>query len=279
MAKIAVIGICGNSVFMETDHFHQKGETIVASSYNSEYGGKGFNQAVAAARMGAKVSFLGAAGSDEHAKGCEKTLLSEGIKSCLIFKEGVTTSAFILTDKHGENQVTVYRGNELSKDDVYTFENEIKNCDILLLQNEVPEEVNISAINIAKKYNKKVILNPAPAKALTSEAYKSVYLVTPNEQEAESVNLNDFEHYIITKGKAGCVIDGETCVEALKVTPVDTTGAGDTFNGVLSVCLADGMSLSEASKYATVASGLSVTKKMVLNSIPYKNEIEEEIKC
>lgn len=279
MAKLFVIGICGNSVFMETDHFHQKGETIVAKSYSAEYGGKGFNQAVAASRMGAEVSFLGAVGSDEHGKGCEEVLLKEGIKSCLVFKDALTTSAFILTDRCGENQVTVYRGAELSEEDVYTFENEIKNCDILLLQNEVPEEVNYAAINLAAKYGKKVILNPAPARKLNGEIYKNVFLVTPNEQEAQAIDLEAFEHYIITKGKEGCEIDGKIKIKALSVTAVDTTGAGDTFNGVLAVCIAQGMTLADASKYASVASGLSVTKKMVLNSIPHKNEIEEMLKC
>jgi len=135
VAKIFVIGICGNSVFMETDHFHKKGETIVAKSYNSEYGGKGFNQAVAAARMGAEVSFLGAVGSDQHAKGCEKTLVDEGIKPCLAVKNAITASAFILTDKHGENQVTVYRGAQLSAEDVYTYE---KRKRILFCRNRCP---------------------------------------------------------------------------------------------------------------------------------------------
>ena len=279
MAKLFVIGICGNSVFMETDHFHKKGETIVAESYNAEYGGKGFNQAVAASRMGAEVSFLGAVGKDAHGKCCEEVLLNEGIKSCLVVKDAITTSAFILTDRCGENQVTVYRGAELSKEDVYTFENEIRDCDILLLQNEVPEEVNITAINLAKKYGKKVILNPAPARELNDDMYKNVYLVTPNEQEAQAIDLGAFRHYIITKGKDGCEIDGKVKIDALSVTALDTTGAGDTFNGVLAVCIAKGMTLADASRYASVASGLSVTKKMVLNSIPHKNEIEEMLKC
>ncbi len=279
MSKIAIIGICGNSVFMETDHFHQKGETVVAKSCNCEYGGKGFNQAVAAARMGAEVAFLGAVGNDEHGKGCEKVLTDEGIKSCLVFKDASTASAFILTDKHGENQVTVYRGARLSEDDVHAFENEIKTCDILLLQNEVREEVNITAISLAHKYNKKVILNPAPARKLSGDMYKNVYLVTPNEQESLEIDLDAFPHHIITKGSEGCEIDGEIKVPSLNVNAIDTTGAGDTFNGVLAVCLADGMSLLDASKYASAASGLSVTRKMVLGSIPYKNEIEEIVKC
>ena len=168
---------------------------------------------------------------------------------------------------------------ELSEDDVHAFENEIKTCDILLLQNEVREEVNITAISLAHKYNKKVILNPAPARKLSGDMYKNVYLVTPNEQESLEIDLDAFPHHIITKGSEGCEIDGQIKVPSLKVEAIDTTGAGDTFSGVLAVCLEDGMSLLDASKYASAASGLSVTRKMVLGSIPYKNEIEEIVKC
>ena len=155
MAKIFVIGICGNSVFMETDHFHQKGETVVAKSCNSEYGGKGFNQAVAAARMGAEVSFLGAVGSDTHGKGCEEVLLKEGIKPCLAFKDATTASAFILTDKYGENQVTVYRGASLASEDVYAYNKELNHifyvikvifCDYVKVKKDICEIQKVDQI-------------------------------------------------------------------------------------------------------------------------------------
>lgn len=278
MVNIAVVGICGMSHFMRTDHFHQKGETLKAYSYEQEIGGKGINQAVAAARMGAKVSYLGAIGNDADGELCQKVAKENKINGFFAAKEEHTPIAYILTDKTGENQVTEFLGAELSKEDVLNFEEEISKCDILLIQQEVPFEVNSEAVRLAKKYNKKVILNPAPAREITPDLTQNVFLITPNVQEAQNTDLSKFEHYIITQGDKGCLIDGKINVPSLNVTPVDTTGAGDTFNGVLAVCVAEGMTFEEACRYAVTASGISVTKKMVLNSIPYRKEIEECVK-
>ena len=135
MCKISVIGICGKSTFMRVDHFHKKGETLVAKSVYEEIGGKGINQAVAAARMGADVSFLAAIGDDESGAECRKTLNLNNIKSDLVTRKGKqTTFAFILTDKFGENYVTEYKGAELCVGDVFEFETEIASSDILLIQ-------------------------------------------------------------------------------------------------------------------------------------------------
>lgn len=278
MAKISVIGICGNSIFMNVDHFHEKGETLVANSVHEEIGGKGINQAVACAKMGAEVSFLGAIGDDNDGEKCKITAKENGIKGCFAVKSGIkTTFAVILTDKNGENQVTGYRCAELCVDDVFSFENEIANSDILLLQHEVPEEVNECAIEIAKKYNVKVILNPAPIRPISEKYAEYVFAVTPNEQERQAINTNKFKNVITTLGKNGCSINDETFIKSIDVKPIDTTGAGDTFNGVLAVCLAEGKDIETACKYAVYGSGLSVTKKGVLNAIPTREEIERKM--
>ncbi len=277
MANIAVIGICGMSYFMRADHFHDKGETVMASSFNCECGGKGFNQAIAAARMGAGVTYLGAIGADDDGKKCVSILENEGITAKMAVKKEHTSVAFILTDKQGENQVTEYMGAQLSKEDVEGFETEIAHSDILLIQQEVLKEVNLAAVKLAQKYNKRVILNPAPASEMTKALEKYVYLVTPNEQESKAIHLTGFKHSVVTLGDKGCIIDGEAFIPSIKAKAVDTTGAGDTFSGVLGACLAEGMELYRATEYATVASGISVTKKMVINAIPYKNEIERII--
>ena len=278
MCKIAVIGICGNSVFMEVDHFHQPGETLSAKSLFEEIGGKGINQAIAAARMGASVSFLAAIGDDAEGVACKKVAEENGICGCFPVKQGKRTPlAFILTDVQGENQVTVHKSAELTANDVFGFENSIAESDVLLLQQEVPTEVNECALKIAHKHGVKVILNPAPARAISAEMAKNIFLVTPNEQEAMELEEKYFKNCITTLGDKGCNINGVTHLQATRVQVVDTTGAGDTFNGVLAVCLAEGKSMEEACRYAITASGLSVTKPHVLDAIPRRTEIERKM--
>lgn len=279
MPKISIIGICGNSIFMNTDHFHASGETIVTDSVYEEIGGKGINQAVAATRMGAEVSFLAAVGDDRDGQNCMQVAEAEGLKGSFCVKKGErTTFAFILTDKHGENQVTGYHGAELTVKDVLAFEEEIAGSDMLLLQQEVPNEVNEMAVRLAKKHDVKVILNPAPIREISGEMSESVYMVTPNEQEKQAIDISRFQNVITTLGKRGCLINEEIMIPAIKTQAVDTTGAGDTFNGVLAVCVAESMELTEACKYAVTASGISVGRKYVLNAIPYREEIERRLR-
>ncbi len=279
MAKISVIGICGNSIFMYADHFHEDGETLIANSVFEEIGGKGINQAVAAKRMGADVSFLCAIGDDKAGEASMEVARKEEINAHFkIKKEKLTPFAVIITDKNGENRVTEYKSAELQVEDVVSFESEIAKSDILLLQQEVPSAVNEKAVEIADKYGVKVILNPAPIRKISGQMAEKVFLVTPNGQEMQAIDIKRFKNCITTLGSDGCLINGETTVPAINVKAVDTTGAGDTFNGVLAVCIAEGMSLSEASEYAVAASGISVGKKYVLNAIPYREEIERVLK-
>ena len=278
MNKIAVIGIVGNSVFLEVEKFHEGGETVEAKSTHFELGGKGFNQAVAAARYGAEVSFLAAVGADSI-ENVRSFLENEGIKATLSKKEEQTAFAAIITDKNGSNRVTVYQGAQLSLSDVADFENEIQNADILLLTNEVDEEINLKAIKIAKKYGVKVILNPAPARVSDSFILDNTDLFTPNEHEM--LGIEDKTNVIMTAGKRGCIIKEEKLtIPAVNVAKaVDTTGAGDTFNGVLAAMLSNGASLSDAAKRANLASSIGVTRKYAVSSIPTKNEIEDFLKC
>lgn len=276
MPKIAVIGICGQSTFMSVDHFHQNGETLNADSIFCELGGKGINQAVAAARMGAEVSFLGAVGDDYAEECCSFTKINN-IKGYWIRKSAQNTAnAFILTDKTGENRVTVFRGAELTPEDVNVFYDEIKTSDVLLLQNEVPEEINEKAINIAFENNVKVILNPAPARDIKKEISDKIFLIVPNEQEKNYINTNNFKNCVITLGSKGCLVNGEL-IPAIKTQVVDTTGAGDTFCGVLATGIAEKLDLKASCVRALVASGLSVSKKHVIASIPTRKEVERRM--
>lgn len=273
MSRIAVIGIAGNSVFLPVERFHVGGETVEAKSVHFEPGGKGFNQAVSAARYGAEVAFLGAVGADGY-DGIKKYLESDGIKAYLPLKQGCSAFAAIVTDANGINHVTVHQGVDLTPADVDAFADEITSADILLLNNEVPENVNIRAIEIAKANGVKVVLNPAPARESAAYILDNVDLFTPNEHE--TLGIEDKSNMIVTLGSKGCLLKelGEVvpAISAGKV--VDTTGAGDTFNGVLVAMLADGADLKTAALKANTASGIGVTRKYAASSIPTKAEID-----
>lgn len=276
MSKIAVIGIIGNSVFLPVERFHEGGETVEASSVHFEPGGKGFNQAVAAARCGAEVSFLAAVGM-EYRKDFADFLNKEKISHTLVYKDESTAFAAIVTDKLGSNHVTVYQGAQLSRDDVLLFEEKIKSADILLLNNEVSEEVNIAAIKIAKKNGVKCILNPAPARNADKFILESIDLFTPNEHEA--LGIEDDDNVIMTLGKRGCLIKstGEIISAVNSGKTVDTTGAGDTFNGVLCAMLARGEDITRSAKIANKVASVGVTRKYAVSSIPKRHEIEKII--
>lgn len=272
MSKIAVIGIVGNSVFLPVERFHEGGETVEAKSVHFEPGGKGFNQAVAAARYGASVSFFAAVGSDSFDK-MQGFLQNEGIEAVLVEKEDNTAFAAIVTDKSGSNHVTVYQGAQLEAKDISLFEENIKNADILLINNEVSEQINLEAVKIAKKYGVTVILNPAPARKTDPYILENVDLFTPNEHETLDIENN--KNVIKTVGKNGCVLlaSGETIPAVSVGEVVDTTGAGDTFNGVLAAVLSEGKDQSTAARMANLASSIGVTRKYAVSSIPTKAEI------
>ncbi len=277
MNKIAVIGIVGNSVFLPVEKFHEGGETVEAKSVHFEPGGKGFNQAVAAARFGAEVSFFAAVGNDSLDK-IQDFLQNEGIDAVLVEKSDPTAFAAIVTDKSGSNHVTVYQGAQLESADVSLFEQHIKNADILLINNEVSEQINLEAVKIAKANGVKVILNPAPARKTDPFILQNVNLFTPNEHETLGIENN--KNVVKTLGKNGCLI-AETgkIIPALSVgTVVDTTGAGDTFNGVLAAVLSGGIELETAAKTANAASSIGVTRKYAVSSIPTKTEILKRLK-
>ena len=272
MIRVAVIGIVGNSVFLPVEHFHMGGETVVASDMHTEWGGKGYNQAIAAARNGARVSFLGAVGesdvsavlSDAGARGIDAHLVAS--------KEKKSPYAVIMTDASGANHVTVYHGARLGADDVAHFADEIKKADVLLLSNEVSEDVNLAALHIAKESGVCVILNPAPARPICPELLEGVSLFTPNEHETEG--LEGRKNVIVTLGERGCFLreTNERVPVADAGAVLDTTGAGDTFNGVLAVALAEGNTQKRACELANAAAALKVTGRFVANAIPERQQ-------
>lgn len=273
MSKIAVIGMVGSSAFLSVPAFHQGGETVVADSVHFEPGSKGFNQAVAAARYGAEVSFLAAvgdSGGDEIAAFAAR----EGIDAHLIRKPGQTAYAAILTDATGANRVTVCQGVTLEEQDVDAFAMQIAAADVLLINNEVPEALNVRAVQIARQNGTFVLCNPAPARPMCPYLLDHIDLFTPNEYETEP--LGERTNLVVTLGGKGCLLAHRgRIIPACSLGPaVDTTGAGDTFSGVLAAELSLGMPLSEAAFAATVAAGISVTRPYAVSSIPGGKEIK-----
>lgn len=298
--KVGIIGLGGQSAFMATPHFPVPGQTVSCSRLFFELGGKGYNQAVACTRMGVPTVFIGAVGRDDNGKACEQELLQEGITPCLIEKDIPTAFAVITTEAGGENTVCVYPGaaKELTPEDLrqpHVME-QLSTCTCLLLQNELTIACLEEACRIGKELGIPVILNPAPAKDLGWSVLKKCQLITPNYGEA--VQLAGFSQKetpeaetlvqifrkkgisraVITMGAQGAILMDQDAVYRIPSfsleLPVDTTGAGDTFNGYLVGALASGMTLYEAACLATVASGISVTRPGAVAGIPRREEVD-----
>lgn len=294
--KIAVLGLCGNSVFLNVDHFHAPGETVHAEGLYAEPGGKGYNQAVAAARLGAEVFFLGAIGDDADGRACMDFARKEGITPVpQICPDIPSAYASILTDKDGENRVTVFSGaaQHLSPDFIYEKEEILAQCDLILLNNEYPQSCNEAAMEIAQKHGVKVVYNPAPARQISPEFLKGCYLITPNLSEtavligAEVADLTllsgkfrdaEIANAVVTLGGDGAAILAQGTalrIPACKTRAVDTTGAGDTFTAALSVSLLEGKTLVDSAVMAANAAALSVSKQYVMPGLPTMDQVRE----
>ncbi len=285
--KIAIIGLSGQSIFLKIDAFHKDGETKQATKINMEPGGKGYNQAIACARMGLDVYYLSAIGNDEYGVNCESYMQNEGVQTCFIKKEENTAVATIITNNYGDNQVTVYKGasEKLDLEDLELFKPCIKECDILLLQNEIPYNVLEEAIKYGYNHNKYIILNPAPAIYNLENIVQYVNLLIPNEVEAriiynkniDDININDDLQLIITLGSQGCVyIDKNTkkYYLARKVNVVDTTGAGDVFCSAIASQILINNNIDDVIDFAITASSIHIQKEYVMQAIPTINEIK-----
>ena len=265
--RIAVIGLSGKSVFMRVKNFPAMGETVTAEEIFTEYGGKGFNQAVTIAKLGGEANFLTAVGEDGDGERCLQRLKEEGVKAFPAKKNVPTAFATILTDRKGENAVTVYRGasDALTESDVESFAKTISECDLLLLQAEIPTGAIDAAIDAAKKVGVPVLYNPAPADRVTKEQIYKVDYLLPNRFEREHiVGAEEAKNLIVTLGADGAEArfgNRKTRVKAITVEAVDTTGAGDAFCGAFAYFLAAVDKEETALKKAVVAGGITATKK------------------
>lgn len=286
--SLLIIGLCGQSVFLTVPHFHRPEETLHADSFFCEPGGKGYNQAVAAARMGAKVVFAGAVGRDADGEMCARRLKEEGIEPCM-FKKGTRTAyAAILTDVQGENRVTVFSGAQMTAEDVCALEPQFQTAEMVLLTPEIPEDAFAQAIALAKASGAKTVINPAPFFPWVREYLQDAWLLTPNRSEAcamlecdeaaleERIKKAPYPRMIVTLGKDGavCCENGQVIqIPASMATVVDTTGAGDCLNGALCALLLEEMPLQEAAQKAVCAASLSVGHAHVLDGMPKREEI------
>lgn len=297
--QILVVGSSNTDMVIKAAHLPRPGETILGGTFFMNPGGKGANQAVAIARLGGPVTFICKTGSDIFGYQSQQLFEEEGINTSYIFSDPEHPSgvALITVDEQAENCIVVASGANanLLPSDLEKAEEAIEQADLVLMQLEVPMETVRFVADMAWEKGKKVILNPAPAHPLSAELLRRLYLITPNETEAEmisGVKITDessaieaarvlsgmgVQNVIITLGSKGALLysDGKSeKVPAWKVEAVDTTAAGDVFNGALTVALSEGRDLKEATRFACKASAISVTRVGAQSSAPYRNEVD-----
>lgn len=297
--KITVVGSYVTDLMCRTPRMPVPGETVFAGPFKMGPGGKGSNQAVAAQRAGAAVTLITKLGRDTLGDFAYQCIAREGINTDFIFFDETrgTGAALIMVDAAAQNMIAVSTEacETLSAPELQKAQSVIQNADLLLTQYEGSMAGMVEAICLAQAAGVKIILNPAPARPVDLSILKHIYIVTPNESEAESlsgVKVADYpsavaaaqkihalgpEIVILTLGETGALVyshDIITLVPAVKVETVDTTGAGDAFSGGLATAIAEGKDVLEAVKFATCTAALAVTKVGTAPAMPYRAEIE-----
>lgn len=296
--SLVVVGSTNTDMVIISNHLPAAGETILGGDFFMNPGGKGANQAVAAQRLGGNVTFIAKTGNDIFGRQSLQLFRDEGIDTELMVIDPVHPSgvALITLDKKGENTIVVASGANatLSLDDVGRASQAINNAGLIVMQLEIPIETVEYVADLAKSANVPVILNPAPACDLPASLLSKISILTPNEKEAEmltGIAITDIasakeaaqvlrakgvETVIITLGSKGaflCTEDTSELVKSPVVHAVDTTAAGDVFNGALAVALSEKQSLREATNFACHAAALSVTKLGAQASAPFRQEV------
>lgn len=298
--KLVILGSVNADHILNVAHFPLPGETISGHHFQMVFGGKGANQAVAAGRCGADITFLACLGNDDIGKRAKAQLLTDNIdtNSIEFIENEATGVALIFVNQHGENVIGIHAGanGQLDTEYVERHKGVIKNANALLMQLESPLDSVLKAAEIAKQEKVQVILNPAPAQALPDELLSLVDIITPNETETEyltGIKVVDDEsaqqaasvlHHkgiktvLITLGSRGVWVSeyGEQgfIVPAFKVKAVDTIAAGDTFNGAFITALLEGQSMMSAIQFAHAAAAIAVTRPGAQPSVPWRNEVD-----
>ncbi|MEO2202724.1 ribokinase [Paenibacillus pabuli] len=292
MAKICVIGSSSMDLVVTSSRRPGAGETVLGDSFKTVPGGKGANQAVAAARLGAEVAMVGRVGDDAFGTAILNNLQAnavntQNVKPVTHLESG--TAHIILAE--GDNSIVVVEAanREVTPSYVDQATKVIRDADIVLIQQEIPEETVVHVSSLCAEYGTPLLLNPAPARTVPQEVIDKATYITPNEHEAqilfqgmspaEALRLYPNKLFITEGSKGVRYFDGaqEILVPTYKVEAVDTTGAGDTFNAAFAVALAEGKPLQESIRFANRAASLSVTKFGAQGGMPTRNEVEESL--
>jgi len=296
---IVVVGSSNTDMIVKLDRIPKPGETVLGGEFSTAAGGKGANQAVAAARAGGKVTFIARVGDDVFGRQALKGFVADGIDTGHVITDPDAPSgvALIFVDERGENSIAVASGANayLTRQDVLSARDAIASAEVLVIQLETPLDTVLAAVELAVEHGVRVVLNPAPAQPLGEEILRHVSVLTPNETEAHLLTgieisddaaalaaakrLNAFgvESVLITLGSRGAFMldsDHNELIPGFEVEAVDTTAAGDVFNGALAVALAEGRALTKAVRFANAAAALAVTKLGAQPSAPSREEIE-----
>lgn len=301
MSKVVVVGSYVVDLMSRAPHLPKPGETVLGGPFQMGPGGKGGNQATAAARCGSEVTFITKVGDDLFGQAALKHFEAENINTQYIMVDSnqSTGAALIAVDANSENSIVVALGacGTITEEEVFNAEDSFKTADIVLIQLETSIEAVVAAVKLAKKYGVPVILNPAPYQEFPREILSDVSYITPNETEAfelSGIDVKDeesaleaatkihgmgVETVIITLGSKGAFLytgdeKGEL-VTGFKVKAVDTTGAGDAFNGGFAHALSTGYSIREAMTFANAVAALSVTKIGTAPAMPNKKDVEK----
>lgn len=283
-------------------HIPAPGETVLGDGFLVNPGGKGANQAVGAARLGRGVTFCCMTGQDDNGRAAKALFDKEGMDTSYVFStpEKASGVALIAVDEKGENSIVVASGanNELKPSDIDRIDG-FGEYDIVLSQLETPLDTVCHIGELAKANSVPFVLNPAPARPLPESLLECLDIITPNETEAEiitGIHIDDdgsavraaeklcamgVKRVIITLGARGSLVYAEGRAEfvpAFKVKAVDTTAAGDVFNGALCVALSEGRTLRDAAVFASAAASISVTRAGAQASAPYREEVDEKLK-
>lgn len=297
--NVLIVGSANTDMVVRTDHLPRPGETVLGGAFMMNQGGKGANQAVAAARLGADVGFICKTGNDMFGIANRQQFAKEGIDTRFVFvdEENPSGIALISVDQRAENTIVVASGANanLLPVDIARAETVFDECDIILVQLETPMATVEYVVAEGAKRGERVVLNPAPAAPLSKGLLKNLYLITPNETEASlisgipvsgeegalaaahKIREMGVQNVIVTLGSHGALICNdrfEEVIPAYRVEAVDTTAAGDVFNAAVVVALSEGKDLYEAVRFANRASALSVTRMGAQPSAPYRSEVD-----
>lgn len=298
-SKIVVIGSSNMDLVVNVVRQPVAGETVMGQSFFVNPGGKGANQAVAVKRLGGDVTFVTKIGKDLFGQQLQAHYADEKMDLTYVLadEKNPTGVALITVEEHGENRIVVVSGANAGLDvaELDFLRPLIDQCDYILLQLEIPLTVIGEVVRLAREARKRLVLNPAPAMPVPDDWLDGLFLITPNETEAEKLTgirvadedgarqaaacflAKGVRNVVITLGERGALVaSGEamTLVPAGKVRAVDTTAAGDVFNGALVVALAEGRSLRESARWACAASAIAVTRKGAQESAPYRDEVD-----